>query len=224
MIGKLIGIGTAARHVGEAVGGVAEVFVGNRAERDAANHERYVRALAQYGEEFTHPGSGWFDGFVNGLNRLPRPMMAIGTLGLFAYSMVEPQGFTERMQGLGHVPEPLWWLLGAIVSFYFGARELHHYRGRSFDLVAAKPGLPEAAPAAPAPNAPPKAAQGAQQTAPAADPSAPAEDPRQAAAAPPPAPMPAAPAVRVAAAAPVAVDPMNPHFNAALEEWRRQAA
>jgi hypothetical protein len=26
------------------------------------------------------------------------------------------------------VPEPLWWLLGAIVSFYFGARELHYLR------------------------------------------------------------------------------------------------
>lgn len=26
------------------------------------------------------------------------------------------------------MPEPLWWLLGAIVSFYFGARELHYRR------------------------------------------------------------------------------------------------
>jgi hypothetical protein len=29
------------------------------------------------------------------------------------------------------VPEPLWWLLGAIVSFYFGARELHYQRVRT---------------------------------------------------------------------------------------------
>jgi hypothetical protein len=26
------------------------------------------------------------------------------------------------MQGIALVPEPLWWLLGVIVSFYFGAR------------------------------------------------------------------------------------------------------
>jgi len=26
------------------------------------------------------------------------------------------------MQGIALVPEPLWWLMGAIVSFYFGAR------------------------------------------------------------------------------------------------------
>ena len=35
------------------------------------------------------------------------------------------------MQGLALVPEPLWWLMGAVVSFYFGARELHHVRTRT---------------------------------------------------------------------------------------------
>ncbi len=36
--------------------------------------------------------------------------------------MVDPIWFASRMQGLALVPEPLWWLLGAIASFYFGAR------------------------------------------------------------------------------------------------------
>jgi hypothetical protein len=36
--------------------------------------------------------------------------------------MVDPVWFASRMQGVALVPEPLWWLLGAIVSFYFGAR------------------------------------------------------------------------------------------------------
>jgi hypothetical protein len=35
------------------------------------------------------------------------------------------------MVGLNAVPEPLWWLLGAIVAFYFGARETHYFRNRS---------------------------------------------------------------------------------------------
>jgi hypothetical protein len=34
------------------------------------------------------------------------------------------------MVGLALVPEPLWWLLGAIVSFYFGAR--HQAKGQEF--------------------------------------------------------------------------------------------
>jgi Holin of 3TMs, for gene-transfer release len=68
---------------------------------------------------------------VNGLNRLPRPLLAFGTIGLFVYAMVDPVAFAQRMVGLNAVPEPLWWLLGAIVAFYFGARETHYFRNRA---------------------------------------------------------------------------------------------
>jgi Holin of 3TMs, for gene-transfer release len=68
---------------------------------------------------------------VNGLNRLPRPALAFGTIGLFVYAMVDPVAFAQRMVGLNAVPEPLWWLLGAIVAFYFGARETHYFRNRA---------------------------------------------------------------------------------------------
>ena len=44
--------------------------------------------------------------------------------------MVEPLWFAERMQGIALVPEPLWWLLGVIVSFYFGAR--HQVKAQEF--------------------------------------------------------------------------------------------
>ncbi len=68
---------------------------------------------------------------MNGLNRLPRPFLAFGTIGLFVYAMVDPPRFGERMVGLNMVPEPLWWLLGAVVGFYFGAREAYYFRGRN---------------------------------------------------------------------------------------------
>lgn len=107
----------------------AEVFVANRTERARQEHAEHVASLEQLGTEFARPRMGCFDGLVDALNRLPRPAMALGTLGLFAFAMADPVAFGVRMQGLALVPEPLWWLLGAIVSFYFGARELHHYRG-----------------------------------------------------------------------------------------------
>jgi hypothetical protein len=129
LMGRILGLGRTAEQLGSAVGGVAEVFVGNRAEREAAVHERARAALEQFAGE-GGKATGRFDGFVDGLNRLPRPMLALGTLALFVYAMAEPVGFGRRMQGLELVPEPLWWLLGAIVSFYFGARELHHHRNR----------------------------------------------------------------------------------------------
>ena len=107
-----------------------EVFRENAeagAVREAAHKAEVV---AQYGAEFAAPARGGFDRFMDGLNRVPRPAMALGTLGLFVAAMVEPVWFAERMQGIALVPEPLWWLLGAIVSFYFGAR--HQVKGQEF--------------------------------------------------------------------------------------------
>ena len=130
MIDRFIGMGPTVSAVGQAASGMAEVFTANATRRMELDEEAYARAITQLGQEFQAAPTGWFDGFVDGLNRMPRPLMTLGVLGLFAYAMVEPLGFSARMQGLALVPEPLWWLLGAIVSFYFGAREAHHFRNR----------------------------------------------------------------------------------------------
>lgn len=130
MIGKLIGGPGAVTALGEAAKGVAEVFVPSATKRMELSAEAQMAALRQLGEEYQHPALSWFDRMVNGLNRLPRPMLAFGTLGLFTYAMVDPEAFARRMVGLNAVPEPLWWLLGAIVAFYFGARETHYFRSR----------------------------------------------------------------------------------------------
>ncbi|MFT6168427.1 MAG: hypothetical protein ACJAR9_000537 [Celeribacter sp.] len=71
-----------------------------------------------------------FDRFMDGLNRVPRPLMAFGTIGLCVTAMVNPIWFAARMQGIALIPEPLWWLMGAIVSFYFGAR--YQVKGQDF--------------------------------------------------------------------------------------------
>ena len=108
----------------------AEVFVEN-AEASAAR-EAALRgdALAQFGREFSSPRQSWFNTFMDGVNRLPRPLMALGTIALFVCAMSNPTWFAARMQGIALVPEPLWWILGAIISFYFGAR--HQVKGQEF--------------------------------------------------------------------------------------------
>ncbi|MEY8098366.1 holin family protein [Falsihalocynthiibacter sp. S25ZX9] len=100
----------------------AEVFRENAEAGAQRATNLQGQALSQHAAEFAQPRQGGFDRFMDGLNRLPRPAMAIGILGLFVSSMVDPIWFASRMQGLVLVPEPLWWLLGVIVSFYFGAR------------------------------------------------------------------------------------------------------
>jgi hypothetical protein len=47
------------------------------------------------------------------------------------------------MSSLALVPEPLWWLLGVVVSFYFGAR--HQAKGQAFqrDMAAHLAAVPQ---------------------------------------------------------------------------------
>ena len=127
---QLLGGPAAIASLGTAAKGVAEVLAPSATRRMELSAEAQMAALAQLGQEFHVPSLGWFDRVVNGLNRLPRPFLAFGTIGLFIYAMLDPQGFAARMVGLNAVPEPLWWLLGAVVAFYFGARETFYFRNR----------------------------------------------------------------------------------------------
>ena len=115
---------------GNVVRETAEVFRVNAEAADSRAAGMQRAALDQMAAEFGTGQRGLFDRVIDGLNRLPRPAMALGTLGLLASAMADPLWFGERMAGLALVPEPLWWLLGAIVSFYFGAR--HQAKGQEF--------------------------------------------------------------------------------------------
>ena len=114
----------------------AEVFRVNAEAQAARAHDAQGAALAQFGGEFRQVRRGWFDRLMDALNRVPRPAMALGTLGLFIAAMVDPVWFAARMAGIALVPEPLWWLLAAIVSFYFGAR--HQAKGQDFQRELAE--------------------------------------------------------------------------------------
>ena len=139
LISRWLGIGEVAQNVGGAVETVAEVFTVNKTKAELAAREQAMASLRQYGAEFANANTGWFDSFINGINRLPRPIMALGTVGLFVFAMASPEDFATRMQGLAYVPDPLWWLLGAVVSFYFGARELHYAREGTPPMVFPTP-------------------------------------------------------------------------------------
>ncbi len=113
----------------------AEVFRENAEAGALRGHDSQMAALSQMAAEFSLPRKGWFDRVMDGVNRLPRPALALGTLGLFASAMADPVWFATRMQGIALVPEPLWWLLGVIVSFYFGARQQAKNQGLQRDLA-----------------------------------------------------------------------------------------
>ena len=133
LIGKVMGWvfgngGTLVRTV--------ETFRENAENGAARLSEEKVAAMAQFAAEFQAARPGLFDRMIDGLNRLPRPMLAFGTLGLFVSAMVSPAWFSSRMVGVALIPEPLWWLMGAIVSFYFGSR--YQAKGQEFQRSVAE--------------------------------------------------------------------------------------
>ena len=134
VLGPLFGGG---RNVLRETAGVFRENADAGAQRAA---EAQAAARQQFAAEFAQPagdaGRGWFDRGIDALNRLPRPMLALGTIGLIASAMVDPVWFAARMQGLALVPEPLWWLMGAVVSFYFGAR--YQAKGQEFQRSLAQ--------------------------------------------------------------------------------------
>lgn len=112
-----------------------EVFRENAEASGVRDLDRLSASLAQHAAEFRETRRG-FDAVMDGINRLPRPLLAFGTIGLFAAAMSDPIWFAERMQGLALVPDALWWLMGAVVSFYFGAR--HQLKGQDFQREIAR--------------------------------------------------------------------------------------
>ena len=76
----------------------------------------------------TAPGKRGYDKLIDALNRLPRPTLALMTLALFMVAGLNPSWFEARMQALSAVPELMWWISGAVITFFFGARETHYIR------------------------------------------------------------------------------------------------
>lgn len=117
-------LGGGASSVGEAVSGVIRTVSGDKAEEARQDHEKFAAAMTQFAAEFTHSRRSWFDSLVDGLNRLPRPFLAFGVMGGITWAAVDPIAFTAAMTALSVVPDPLWYLAGIIVAFFFGAKQV----------------------------------------------------------------------------------------------------
>ena len=74
----------------------AQVFRENAEAGSQRSAEMQMAALSQHAKEFAVERKGGFDRFMDGVNRLPRPLLALGTLGLFVAAMVDPRGLPER--------------------------------------------------------------------------------------------------------------------------------
>ncbi|OUS26044.1 hypothetical protein A9Q99_19925 [Gammaproteobacteria bacterium 45_16_T64] len=109
---------------------VAEVFVPNKEKQSKRSHkesmadiDRDMAALQQFTKEFHQRlNRTWWDSFVDGLNRLPRPLLTFSIVGLFVLAPIDPARFLQIAKAYELMPPGYWALLTVIIGFYFGGR------------------------------------------------------------------------------------------------------
>lgn len=101
---------------------VAGVFAENQENKAVRAADSRTAAQMQYAQEFRAWDRSWFDRLIDGVNRLPRPIFAFATIWFFYTAMVDTEIFIIRMTALSSVPTEMWYLLGLILTFYFGGR------------------------------------------------------------------------------------------------------
>lgn len=109
---------------------VAEVFVENKENKGQRKHQQQMAdveldkaSLAQFAAEFhVRENRGRWDSFVDGLNRLPRPLLTIAIISFFVLAPLSPERFLEIAKAYELMPPGYWALLSIIIGFYFGGR------------------------------------------------------------------------------------------------------
>jgi hypothetical protein len=89
---------------------------------DGFLHEEQLALIAQQGEGFGR--GGWFNDLVDGMNRLVRPLVTYGVIGMFAFMLANPAQFKEVVEAAALTPAWMWALIATVIGFWFGGRAL----------------------------------------------------------------------------------------------------
>lgn len=109
---------------------MVETVFGSRKAREAQSHQETIAGLGldeatlmQFASEFAErKNRTWWDSFVDGLNRLPRPLLTIAVIGLFVLAPADPERFLFIASAFELIPPGFYALLSVIIGFYFGGR------------------------------------------------------------------------------------------------------
>jgi Holin of 3TMs, for gene-transfer release len=82
-----------------------------------------LASLQQFAAEFqARAKRTWWDSFIDGLNRLPRPLITLSVGAFFVLAPLDPLRFAQVARAYELMPDGFWALLSIIVAFYFGGR------------------------------------------------------------------------------------------------------
>lgn len=120
-----------------------ETFRPNAEAQSKRGHDLDSAAMAQLAAEFHARGKrGWFDQLMDGINRLPRPMLVFSVFGLLAWTAVDPIEAAKVFTSWAIIPVEFWYVVLAIVTFYFGGRHQVKAQDMQARLIQVAAGVP----------------------------------------------------------------------------------
>lgn len=119
---------------------VTKTITGDKVEAERHTHAENTALRAQVAAEAAaaiNYRTPW-DSFVDGLNRLVRPLFTFGVLYLFIWCARDPASFAASMEALRLMPSAGWAVLGTIVAFWFGTRTIKDFKGATVPVDSVK--------------------------------------------------------------------------------------
>lgn len=134
ILGSLLGGGIS--EVINSASGLAKIFVGDKSVREDNTHSEQIAAydaLAAEASAQTRENRTSWDSFVDGINRLVRPTLAFGIIGILVWCPINPASFANAMLSYQLVPE--WLAIGfaQVLALFMGGRMLKDWKMGSVD-------------------------------------------------------------------------------------------
>jgi hypothetical protein len=108
---------------GEAITKVVRVTKGDKAAVQEHIHDEQMATLSEHASEFvSRPTRTKWDSFIDGLNRLPRPLIVLWVCVFFVWPFFGPESFLQYVLSMELIPDSLWMIFLTILGFYFGGR------------------------------------------------------------------------------------------------------
>lgn len=105
------------------IGGLIEKWMSGRQNVKKQSHTEQMAVYEQFAAEFRDmKNRTWWDSLIDGLNRLPRPVMTFGVIWLFWFCVDNPAGFVVSAEALKAMPYEGWVALWMVIGFWFGTK------------------------------------------------------------------------------------------------------
>ncbi len=96
---------------------------GNKEAREQAVHEEQTDVLNEFASEnIVRDNRTKFDSFIDGINRLPRPIGFFSTVAILIWPAVDPVSFAVIVSSWSLIPAWMCQLIMGVWALYFGGR------------------------------------------------------------------------------------------------------